>query len=250
MKLKFLIGLFFFSTAFLLAQENVEDTDFVEEFPTPKFSFGMEFNLGVPLNDFRENLDQLAWGFSGSFMMRANPTSDLPLYLGLSGGVLFYDVEIQDQLVFIDGFTLQGRSTTRNGIVVGHGMFRILPQFNLPFQPYLDGMLGLKNFYTRTMWEELDPPDNEEALDDSFIEHGDFAVSYGGAIGLQMIVGHSEGVFILLDARCLYLTGPSADYLVRNEDPNNVIIDTIDAFEEKNSTTDLLIPQIGLSFVF
>ena len=251
MKTRFVLFFLLYFTSFLFAQEETEEIAPVsEEVAAPMFSLGIEFNLGIPLNDFNENLDLLTWGGSGSFLVRINRSSEVPVLVGLSGGALFYDAEVQEQLIFIDGYTLNGRSTTRNGIFMMHGLVRVLPPVDYSFQPYIDGMFGFKNFYARTTLEELTPPDNEEPLEDSFIEQGDWTYSFGGAVGLQYLIGTESGIYILLDARCLYLMGGAANYLVRNPDPNIQIIDTIDAFEEKNSTTDMLIPQIGVSFVF
>ncbi|MFT5385175.1 MAG: hypothetical protein ACI8VT_003166 [Saprospiraceae bacterium] len=251
MKTSFFIFFLLCFTTFLYAQDEAEDLlETPKDIPTPMFSLGIEFDVGIPLNDFNDNLNRLTWGFSGSFLVRTNPAATVPVLLGLSGGAVFYDAEIRDQLIFIDGYTIEGRSTTRNGIFMMHGLLRLLPPVDLPVQPYIDGMFGFKNFYARTLIEELNPPDNEEALEDSYIEQGDWALSYGGAVGLQYLVGAGAGIYILLDVRCVFLKGSTADYLVRNTDPNLQIVDTIDAFEEKKSTTDMLIPQIGVSFVF
>ena len=115
---------------------------------------------------------------------------------------------------------------------MGHAVIRVLPPVSLKIQPYFDGMIGFKNLFTRTTLEDQDVFEGDDTIE-SYIEQGDWAFSFGGALGIQILIGGHESFFILLDGRCTYLKGSAADYLVRNADPNVQIIDTIDAFEEK-----------------
>jgi len=257
MKIQIIIGLLLLFSCSVMGQEPEESSDYYEEEEiveeeidyTPMFSFGLEFNVGIPVGGFRQNLNRLSFGGGGYFLVRTNPSSSVPVLAGLSGGISIYDSQSQDQVILIDGFSVDARLTTRNSIFMGHGMLRILPPVDLPFQPFIDGMFGVKNLYTRTTLEERIAFEANETLE-TYIEQGDWAISYGGAVGVQFLVGGDEGVYFLIEARCSYLGGDAADYLVRIEDPNVQIVDTIDAFEEKNSATDMIIPQIGISFVF
>ncbi len=251
--------LLLFTGSFLYGQE--EETEEYEEYEEeteeyfeegdflPRFSLGIEFSVGIPLNKFKENLNTIGVGASGSFLIRTNPSSNIPVFAGLSGGVVTYDSESQNQIIIIDGATIDARLITRNSVFFGHGIFRVLPPVNISVQPYFDGMIGFKNLYTRTTLEDREFAAEDGSIE-SYIEQGDWAFSYGGAVGAQILVGGNESLFIMLDARVSYLVGNAADYLVRIEDPNVQIVDTIDAFEEKNSTTDMMIPQLGVTFIF
>lgn len=262
MKFKFLIFLSLCSITFLQAQEVEEEVENVDEYfeegeiieeeladKTPMFSLGIEFDLGIPLNTFNENVDGIAFGFGGSFLVRTNPKSSVPVLAGISGRYNNYDRESQNQLIIVDGGTVDGRIITRNSIFMGHGILRILPPVNFPIQPYFDGLFGIKNLFTKTSLEESLEFGESEVIE-SYIEQGDWALSYGGALGAQILITGQDNFYMLFDLRCAYLRGDAADYLVRIDDPNIQIVDTIDAFEEKNSSTDMLIPQIGFSFVF
>jgi len=256
MKFRILLLLSLWIFAIDLSAQEVEEAEYYEEEEqeivsdrNPMFSLGLEFDLGIPLNNFKENLDRIAFGGGGYFLVRTNPSSNVPVFAGLSGRVLTYDSERQNQIILIDGFSIDAELTTRNSIFMGHGMIRILPPVNFSIQPFFDGMLGFNNLFTRTTLEEQGAFEEDNTID-SYIEQGDWALSYGGAVGFQMVVGGQGNMFFLIEGRCTYLRGNAADYLVRIEDPNVQITDTIDAFEEKNSTTDMLIPQIGVSFVF
>lgn len=218
-----------------------------EEVFIPKFSFGIDFGIGIPIGNFWENVNRVSFGAAGHILFRTNPKSTVPILMGIHGGLSIYDSESQNQFLLIDGFEVNGRLATRNNIFIGNGVVRILPPVDLSFQPYFDGMFGFKNLYTRTTLEDLDA--GNETIE-SYIEQGDWAFSYGGAVGCQFLIGGDEEVFILLDIKCAYLIGEAADYLVRIDEPNVQIIDPIDAFEERNSTTNLLLPQIGVSFLF
>ncbi len=230
---------------FTFAQENNLSE---EEVFIPKFSIGIDLGVGVPLGDFWSNLNQVAFGAGGHILFRTNPKADLPVFMGFQGGISIYDSESREQFLIIDGFEVNARLATRNNIFVGNGVVRVLPPVNFPVQPYFDGMFGFKNLFTRTTLEDLDAGDDSTI--ESYIEQGDWAFSYGGAIGTQIIIGGHEEVYILLDIKCAYLIGEAADYLVRSEDPSVQVIDPIDAFEERNSATNLLLPQIGVSFLF
>ncbi len=227
------------------AEENYEeDSDYI-----PMFSLGLEFDLAIPQANFRDNLDGVGVGVGGNFLVRTNRQASIPVLAGISSRIVFHDRERQDQIVIIDGESIDGRFITRNNIFMIHGMMRVLPPVNSPIQPFIDGMVGFRNFYTRTILQDLDSYDDDTI--DSYIEQGDWAFSFGGAVGFQVLIRELYGgYYILLEGRCSYLKGSAADYLARRDDPNVPIVDTIDAFEEKNSTTDMLIPQIGVSFVF
>lgn len=234
----------------VVEEEYDSEEEFSDEDYVPMFSLGISLDVGVPMGNFNDNLDGIGLGFGGNFLIRTNRQANVPVLAGLSGGLIIYDSESQDQIILIDGATINGRLTTRNSIFMMHGVFRILPPVNSSIQPFIDGLVGFKNFYTRTTLEDLDAFEDDTI--ESYIEQGDWAFSFGGAAGVQWLVGGGweENFYLMLEARCSYLKGSAANYLVRIDDPNLQIVDTIDAFEEKNSTTDILIPSIGVSFVF
>jgi hypothetical protein len=231
---------------FTFAQESNQEVD---EVFIPKVSFGIDMGIGIPIGRFQENLNSVSFGGGGHILVRTNPKSEIPVFMGIYGGISIYDSESRNQFLIIDGFNVNARVATRNNIFIGNGVVRILPPVNFPIQPYFDGLFGFKNLFTRTTIEDLDVGGDDDTID-SYIEQGDWAFSFGGALGGQILIGGNEEIFILLDFKCTYLLGEAADYLVRNNDPNIQIVDPIDAFEERNSTTNLLLPQIGVSFLF
>lgn len=202
------------------------------------FYVSASFQVGIPQNDFYDVLNKVGIGGGGAFFFRIR--KDMPFYAGLDLSVVTYDAESD---FFFDDFG-EFELETRANIFLGHGVLRFEPELNIPIQFYLDGMFGFKNLYNRTKAIDTDTRE-EDTLDSS----GDWAFSYGGAAGIQIPIGQDGA--IMLDARCAFLRGTVANYLVRREDLSGVqVVDPIDVFEEKTSSTDVLLPQIGLTFSF
>lgn len=203
------------------------------------------FQLGIPQQDFKENLDRIGFGGGGLLLFQLGT---MPLYAGAEFSGMSYDRESIDYTVNVGGFLRDYELRTSNSIFMMHGMLRIQPNIDGPVKPYLDGMVGTKNLFTRTRLIEDDndgDPDNND--EESRIENGDWAFSYGGALGMQIDISRSQG--ILLDLRCAFLPGTNASYLVRKPGDNVNYDEPIDAFEKKSSPTTLLMPQIGLTFL-
>ncbi|MEN0005061.1 MAG: hypothetical protein AAF798_13000 [Bacteroidota bacterium] len=196
--------------------------------------------VGVPLGLFNDNLDNVGIGGGGLVVFRIANT---PIYAGLELSGMTYGNETQDFAISIAGFIELYELRTTNNFFLGHAMLRFKPDIDFFIQPYIDGMIGTKNLYTRT---RLTNQNQNNPDQDSRIEQGDWAFSYGGAFGIQLDIFGSP--YFTLDLRCAYLPGTNADYLVRRANDTNITYDDpIDAFEQRNSPTDLLLPQIGLT---
>ena len=238
---KLLIILFsFFIVLNLSAQnEKVHKRDFSEP---ARWMAGIKGSVGIPYGEFWDKLGREGYGIGGEVHYRIK--KDLPIYMGLSLSGFFFDAQTQDYYQNIDGFSVLFRERTRTNIFMGHLQVRIKPDINFFIEPYLDGLFGFKNLYNRTTVEDLEI---EEI--DIINNSGDWAYSLGGAVGIHFPFlkdGASRGYF---DLRLVYLKGTSADYLVRKENGNQSYTNPIDAFERKNSATDMLIPQIGFTFL-
>lgn len=201
------------------------------------------FQMGIPMDEFRDNLNDIGFGGGGLLIFKIGET---PVYTGIELSGMVFDAESTDYTVNIGGFFEDYELKTNNSIFLGHAVLRFAPTTTFPIRPYFDGMIGFKNLYTRTRLIDLDDVDQDDG-DNSRIESGDWAFSYGGAVGVQLDIFGNPG--ITLDLRCAYLPGTNASYLVRKPVTDNVIFDEpIDAFERKNSITTILLPQIGVSF--
>jgi hypothetical protein len=220
---------------YLLGQKNQEELP-----PPPPFvKINLSFQTGVPLQEFQETLDDVAFGVGIDALGKIK---GIPVWLGAQTGFMMYDRETEDFLDNVGGIEREYKWRTRNNIWIFHGMFRIQPEIDFPIRPYFNGMAGFKRFLTTTSL--LDDEVEDQRLE-RFVDHSDWVFSVGGAIGVEIPLDkHGE---IVLDLRCNYFQGNQAEYYVREEDAV-VIEDTLDVFELKNSPTPLLVPQIGVTF--
>lgn len=203
------------------------------------------FQIGIPQQGFSENLDRTGIGGGGSLLFRIG---HLPLYAGAEFSGMSYDRESRNYTVNIGGFDEEYEVRTVNSIFLMHGVVRFQPLMRSPIRPYLDAMMGTKYLYTRTrLIQDDDDGDSQYTDADSRVELSDWAFSYGGALGIQLDISNHHGV--VLDLRCAFLPGSNAHYLVRKPGDGNYD-EPIDAFEQKFSTTTLVMPQVGLSFLF
>jgi hypothetical protein len=201
------------------------------------------FQMGIPIDEFSNNLNDVGFGGGGLIVFKIGET---PVYAGIELSGMIFDAETIDYTVNIGGFFEDYELKTNNSIFLGHAVFRFAPTITFPIRPYIDGMVGFKNLYTRTKLINLDDLDQDNN-EDSRIDSGDWAFSYGGAIGFQFNIFGNPA--ITLDLRCAYLPGTNASYLVRKAGSDNEVFDEpIDAFEEKSSITTLLMPQLGITF--
>lgn len=207
----------------------------------PQFHVNGNFQVGIPLEDFRDQLDDIGFGGGGLFLVQAGNT---PLSAGVELSIMGYAIETARYDVRVGGFFKDYELQTSSNIFLGHFVLRFQPATSFPVKPYFDGMVGFKNLFTSTTLTDRDIGETLE----SGTDESDWAFSYGGAVGLQFTLSQNSG--IVLDLRCAYLPGSNASYLTRKKETgtNPDYNDPIDAFEEKTSPTLLLLPQIGITF--
>ncbi|MFN7118667.1 MAG: hypothetical protein ACK4TA_17850 [Saprospiraceae bacterium] len=243
--MKKLLSFLFFVVTLVSLQAQEEDAAMSENYGRrmPAYSFNGNFQVGVPLDAFRDNLDGV--GFGGGLLVLGG-LGDTPISAGVELSIMGYDSETAEYRVRVGGFTKDYELTTSSNIFLGHAVVRIQPFGTGFITPYIDGMVGFKNLFTSSSLVDLDLGENT----DTGIDESDWAFSYGGAFGLQFHFSKSH--MLSLDLRCAYLPGNNASYLVRAPDPIGGFDydDPLEAFEKKSSPTNLLLPQIGLTFKF
>ncbi len=207
----------------------------------PAFQINGNFQMGIPMYDFRNNLKDP--GLGGGVVFAAH-IGNSPMALGADLSIMVYASERARYNLRVGGFLKEYELQTNSNIFLGHALLRLQPHMNFAVKPYFDGLVGFKNLFTSTTLTDL----SISSATDSGTDQSDWALSYGGAFGVQ--VSFSQNSSIVLDLRCAYLPGQNATYLVRRQDASGGFNfdDPIEAFEEKTSTTTLLIPQIGVTF--
>ncbi|HHH50677.1 MAG TPA: hypothetical protein ENK52_06840 [Saprospiraceae bacterium] len=194
------------------------------------------------MNYFRQNLNTQGIGASAFFLVSL--PQKIPIYIGLELGGITYDRANTQYATNLDGFLVQVQEETAPSIFMGHGIVRLELPTNFFAIPYIEGMFGFKNLYTRTKLKDLGV--SEDNVISNSLEDGDWAFSYGATLGFSIPIGWNR---MAIDLKCSYLLGTASDYFVRKTNLSTIPDQPIDYFELKNSTTDLLLPQIGITFV-
>ncbi|MEQ8703039.1 MAG: hypothetical protein RIC19_03920 [Phaeodactylibacter sp.] len=231
-----LCSLLFASASSLRAQDGE-----AERYPF-YIQIGGHFAVLNPVEGFREALDKNGIGGGGQVLFQIGPGR--PVFAGLDFSVVRFDEEVVSFTTTQNGFAENYELRTRSNMLLGHVLLRFKPFTGFFLQPYADGLLGLRRPYTRTKYVQLFD-EGEEELIEAYPELNDNTFSAGLGAGVQARL--SARPDILLDARCTYVMGGSARYLVRMDDPPAVFDDPIEVFEERITPTTALQFQIGIT---
>jgi len=208
-----------------------------------KFGAGVNFALGMPQNEFNENIDTTGLGGSAYFSYRLPKT---PLFLGTSFSVFIYGSETREELLEAAIPEVIVDVKTRNYILTWHLFLRAQP-IRGQFRPYVEGLLGFNYLWTETgIYDQSGPGFDEIA---STVNLDDFALSYGlgGGLMLQVYQKRNSSFGILIDLGVRYLKGGKAEYL-RKGDLLRLNGDI--SANVSRSRTDLVTAHIGVAFAF
>jgi hypothetical protein len=209
------------------------------------FQLNSHFQAGVPLPPFSDRLSRT--GIGGGGLLAFQLGQGRPLFAGVDVSYLRYDIERVNFQTIDNGVLTDFQLVTSNNILLTHGLLRFKPFTGFFIQPYFDGMLGMKWFYTRTRLLLVLEDEINEVVEAN-INQSDRAFSFGGAIGMQFRV--STAPDMLIDLRCAYLPGATARYMVRQRGSTGPFTEPIDAFGEAASPTIMLLPQLGITIQF
>lgn len=203
-------------------------------------SVGLNFTLALPQGEFKNNVDNLGWGFSGHAAI-FTPGPALPFTVGLNLGFINYGNEsrraawsytIPDAYVDV---------TRTNNIFNFHLLFQVSP-FSTPVKPYIEGLFGGNYLFTTTEVKS-------DYLDKNLTEttnQDDFGWSYGAGGGFMIRLTDIEPAGSLwLDFKVRYLLGTEAEYLKEG----SVVINTANGsatYHLSRSKVDLLTLHVGV----
>jgi hypothetical protein len=208
---------------------------------------GIAFHAGFPQDDFVADTAFGAAIFAGVGL------PDLPVVLGAEFAFL---VDENDRRTLAETAVSEVEARTDSDIAMLHFVARLQPASGR-FRPYLDAMIGFKEFETRTRidenFDDFGDPDDciftdcSRPIDDDE-NSSDIAFSYGVGAGLDVQIYRVDAAIVRLVAGVHYLFGERAEYV----DPSSVRI--IDAntvqFVTVRSRTDLLTTQLGIHIQF
>lgn len=200
---------------------------------------------GLDLNGIGYPVDQLGFGLNVGYGQYGSASRQVPFNY------------------FSPGVTIEEKTT--NSIGHGHVFFRFSP-FNKKwtFQPYCEGLIGLKHFSTKTAMSSNNCVDNLETDHDdceiaSSTNASDFVFSYGWGVGLDIELTqinnknnttNQSTLYFFINGR--YLWGGEAQYLkeggIEYSDPNDGPVQAY--YNWQTSTTDIMQFVLGLGLKF
>jgi hypothetical protein len=191
-----------------------------------------------PTGFLNRNIQNTKVGFEAGYLRQLK--LEKPLFWGLS--IYYHPINsatatIQEVLDFdLVNFDYQ----TTSNLLGFNGKMRFYPDLNLgKLELYVEAQLGYKWFFTSTSKTLT----NDQEASDSSIEKGSLSLTYGASGGINFPVNGQ----LYLNFRANYLPGLSTSYYVRN-DSNTLSFSTIELFDLKKSTTDIIRWDLGVTW--
>jgi hypothetical protein len=204
-----------------------------------KFSASIDLQMSVPQGEYKTENPDAGFGARGDFFFR--PGKNIPVKIGLEPGFQVKGSTSQYFSGYINGFYDDFKVSASNNIFSLLFLTRFQQEKRGKIKPFIDAMAGWNIFYSTVTVERLTYFSNYNSSY-SNSSKAKWAFSYGAAAGVDIPL--NKGDDLGLEIKCAYLRGSNTTYLT---DPR--INDTGEVFfSEKNSATDMLIPQVGLRF--
>lgn len=233
---------------------------------------GIAFVVGIPQTEFRKATKAEGYGLNITAMF---PIGSEVINFGGNINYLVYGYNSQDKDLtaditvggnVIDQLYIPLRVVNTSSIFGMHAIMRITAPTD-GIRPYFEGLFGFRYISTSTRIEVRDDNfwTNNDDDDDVLVRKtnlGDCVMSYGGGGGLQFNIGDNA----YLDLRAYYLLGGKAQFydgsdtkrwdVTFNDNPANFDPDNLDSDDfsfgstPRESTTDMLMVQIGATFKF
>lgn len=221
---------------------HAQSQDATESPVTAQGSIG--FALGVPTGAFNQNVENLGYGINAYIGAEFAGT---PFGIGLDFSFFTFGRSTRN-VPFSEtvGGAVRVDVVTTSSIVQPHLVFRMQPDEGV-VRPYLEGLFGFKYLFTDTRVQDERREREEIASSRNF---DDFTLSGGAGAGADIRLLHAppnaETPFrgIYLNIGFQYVLGREAEYLYVSEgyDPDNPDI--------RRSTTNMIVPSIGISMQF
>lgn len=203
-----------------------------------KLSGGFNASLAVPSGEFKEVNDNAALGIRGHIMY--NPDRKIPLYFGLELG--YGVMSSAAPQYFYDSWGDVYKVTASSNIFSMQFKIRLQQPKVAGIRPFAEGLIGWNDFFSSVNIERqtyFGPGYNEGYGDSSPAE---WAMTYGGAAGLDIKINKEGNLWI--EVKAAYMAGRKAKYYV---DPYFSTTGQV-IFTEKESETNMVIPQVGVKF--
>ena len=205
-----------------------------------KITGGFNGAVMIPSGEFREVNENVAWGLRGHAMY--NPSRQVPVYVGLELG---YAVMGSTTQYFYDpylGFYDEYAVTASSNIFSIQLKLRVQPTKNVAVRPFAEGLIGWNDFFSTVNVERQTyyRPDYNDSYGNS--SEAQWAMTYGGAGGLNIRLKKTGDQW--LELKTAYMIGRKTMYLT---DPRIMSNGQV-YFDQKESETNMIIPQVGIKF--
>ena len=194
----------------------------------------------IPSGAFGDHITSNKIGFELAFLRQID--YEKPFFWGVSAGYFnigHYNAVTQE---IVDFTVYEFNSTTNSNLWGFDGKIRYYPNLNLgPLELYLEALIGFKWLYTFTRKTLVYDEDNSS----NAFNEGQIALSYGFNAGIQAKLAQD----IYLSFKGGFYPGLSVPYYALKKN-NITIYTTLDAFELKRSTTDIMRFDLGVTYRF
>jgi len=219
-------------------------------FSQSRFQAGFHFITGFPQDEFKENVKNTGFGGGGEFYYHI-PNS--PILIGAGLNFLIYGTQSRREALSPNIPEVTVEIQTSNNIFSGDLIFRAQPPtgyINGLLNPYVEGLVGFNYLWTETGVKDEDEWEYEEDVFSSK-NYDDTALNYGFGAGVmfKIATGGDDDDFekIYVDLGVRYIFGENAKYLKKG---GIIREDGKVTYNPSESTTDLLIPKLGVIFTF
>ncbi|MBS1911501.1 MAG: hypothetical protein JST22_05910 [Bacteroidetes bacterium] len=204
----------------------------------------LNLEMAEPDGAFHNNVRKLGVGVGAGVAWHFG---DLPIALGLEGGILGISVETRDEPFSLSIPEVSLRVATSHNLAMGHAFVRLQPASG-GIRPYIDGVAGIHDLFTTTSVND--------ATGTSSTNKSDIVFAYGGRAGIMVPVYQCRdgGVqcgdgcsAVMIDIGAGYLRGATGEYLRDggiHRDNGNVTYDIT------SSETNLITGHLGVVVQF
>lgn len=178
-------------------------------------------------------------GIGGIANILYRPNEEIPVKIGVQLGMQVKGSTHQYFSGYVYGFYDDYKVSASNNIFSLQFVTRLQPEKRGKIKPFLDAIAGWNVFFSTVNVERLTfYSDYNSSYSNS--SKAKWAFCYGGSAGVDIPLNKRDDIG--LELKCAYILGTNTNYLTDPRiDENGQVF-----FAQKNSTTDMIIPQAGI----
>jgi hypothetical protein len=198
-------------------------------------------NLMFPSGEFKEVNNNM--GYGGRIGVGFSIIKEVPLQLGVELGYNSLQRNTQPASGSVWGFYNSYRVVAGSNNINTLIVLKLQSHKRLALKPFAEGIFGGNHFYGTAAFEGYNWTNGWERIQQESTK-GRWALTYGGAVGLDIAVDKRRETYLTI--RTAYTIGQQTKYAA---DPTINSAGQV-TFYEKESQTNMVMPQIGLRILF